>query len=102
QPGDLTCFQNRRTRALRAHQVARPQARTETGMSQEPENWSDAPANVELREDEAHVWCASLEPPAARLATCLSLLAPAERERAARFYFEKDRRHFTVARAVLR
>ncbi len=71
-------------------------------MSQEPENWSDAPASVEPHEDEAHVWCASLEPPAARLATCLSLLAPDERERAARFHFEKDHRHFTVARAVLR
>jgi 4'-phosphopantetheinyl transferase len=71
-------------------------------MMIERERWSAAPASVRLAEDEAHVWCASLEQAPPQLKAFLDLLAPDERERAERFHFEKDRHHFIVARGVLR
>lgn len=55
-----------------------------------------------LTTSEVHVWLASLEQPAELVRHFLTTLAPDERERAARFVFEKDRRHFTVARGILR
>lgn len=59
-----------------------------------PEQWR-------LPDDEVHVWRAVTEP-AHYEQTLLSLLSPAERERADRFHFQRDRRRFIVARGVLR
>jgi 4'-phosphopantetheinyl transferase len=55
-----------------------------------------------LREGEVHLWVAStaLGPEEAERAR--ALLDEAERERADRFYFERDRLRFTAARAILR
>ncbi|NET38586.1 MAG: 4'-phosphopantetheinyl transferase superfamily protein [Cyanothece sp. SIO1E1] len=49
-----------------------------------------------------HLWCASLDPPAAQIQHLAQLLSPDERVRAERFHFQKDSRHFTVARGILR
>ena len=60
------------------------------------------PSTLVLAGDEVHIWLASLEQPAERVRQLLATLSPDERERAERFYFEKDRRHFVVARGILR
>ncbi|HET8656000.1 MAG TPA: 4'-phosphopantetheinyl transferase superfamily protein [Longimicrobiaceae bacterium] len=51
---------------------------------------------------EAHVWRASLRPPAAELARLEELLSEDERARAERFRFADQRGGFVVARGVLR
>jgi len=54
----------------------------------------------QLQPDEVHVWLADLDqPPADNLK---SLLTEDEIVRAERFHFEKDRKHYIVARALLR
>lgn len=49
-----------------------------------------------------HVWCVSLDGSSESLAAASEVLSSDERERAARFRFDRDRRRFTVARATLR
>ncbi len=60
------------------------------------------PAGLSLATDEVHLWLASLEQAPDCVRSFLTTLAPDEQKRAARFYFEKDRRSFTVARGILR
>lgn len=67
-------------------------------MSPGPERLpADSPA-----EGEVHVWHASLEVPPATRAALAGLLGGDERERAARFRMDRDRRRFEVARGLLR
>ena len=57
----------------------------------------------ELRTDAVHVWTAHLDDiPARDLADLTALLDPEESARAARFHFERDRRHFAATRGFLR
>lgn len=49
-----------------------------------------------------HVWRAALDARAAEVEALFGTLSPEERERAERLRFEKDRRHFIVARGTLR
>jgi 4'-phosphopantetheinyl transferase len=68
-------------------------------------SWETAPPRPEwpaLPCEEVHVWRALLDAPAERVRRLLEVLAPDERERAARFHFERDRRRFAVARGLLR
>lgn len=65
-------------------------------------DWLEPPAALGLLEDEVHVWSLALEQPDEEREALARALSEDERQRAARFYFEKDRRHFTVARGVLR
>ena len=58
------------------------------------------PRPPQLGEHEVHVWLADLEGP--QESTFANVLAPDEQARAARFHFEKDRRHYIAARGVLR
>jgi len=55
-----------------------------------------------LPDSEIHVWCASLNVSLQNLSYYSSLLSQDEVARAGRFYFEKDRSHFMVARGILR
>ena len=55
-----------------------------------------------LENNEVHVWLASLDRAAPVVQGLLKTLAPDERSRAERFYFQKDRDHFIVARGILR
>ncbi|HWU90245.1 MAG TPA: 4'-phosphopantetheinyl transferase superfamily protein [Kofleriaceae bacterium] len=64
--------------------------------------WSPPPTRLALGEGEVHVWRVSLAPPPARLATLARTLRDDERERAARFYFERDRTAYTATRGALR
>jgi 4'-phosphopantetheinyl transferase len=52
--------------------------------------------------DEVHVWRATLDQTPSQIQGFLRNLAADERERAARFHFERDREHFVVARGMLR
>lgn len=65
-------------------------------------SWYPPPKVLTLGSDEVHVWRASLDLPASRVRGLLQTLAADERARAERFYFQKDREHFIVARGVLR
>lgn len=56
---------------------------------------------MELGND-THVWLASLDLSEPDLESLAVLLAPDERQRASRFHFDRDRRHFIVARGLLR
>jgi len=64
--------------------------------------WPAPPAGLRLGPAEVHVWRVNLEPPDAVVSRLRSSLSDDERERAARFVFEPDRRHFTVAHGILR
>lgn len=61
--------------------------------------WQWPPADLGLAEDEVHVWQVGLERP---FDSFLPLLSAAERERAARFYFARDRQRYVVGRGVMR
>lgn len=52
--------------------------------------------------NEIHVWLAGLEEGEICLDACANCLSSAERERAARFKFAQDRKHYVVAHAALR
>lgn len=71
-------------------------------MIPEKDKWEAAPLQALLAEDEVHVWCASLEQGQACVQALREHLDEAERAKADRFHFEKDRRHYTVGRGVLR
>src|SRR2546423_650551 len=64
--------------------------------------WQVPAEHPSLGSAEAHVWRASLEQPVRIVESLYRMLSPDERARANRFHFEKDRRHFIVARATLR
>lgn len=64
--------------------------------------WSKARLPSELSHDRVDVWRVALAQPEARVAALYRILAHDERARADRFYFEKDRRRFTVVRGALR
>jgi 4'-phosphopantetheinyl transferase len=55
-----------------------------------------------LGRGEVHVWRTALDLDPPRVAALAESLSPDERDRAARFHFERDRVRFTVARGVLR
>jgi 4'-phosphopantetheinyl transferase len=63
--------------------------------------WQSPGVELRLPRHEVHVWRARLDLPQS-LAGFLATLAPDEKERAARFHFQKDRNHFIVARGLLR
>ena len=65
-------------------------------------SWFLPPTNLTLSGDEVHVWCASLDLPSSDVENFENTLTVDERERAERFYFQKDRRRFIVGRGVLR
>ena len=64
--------------------------------------WHSPPQTFTLNHDEVHVWRSSLRWPDAQIQQWKTLLSTDERERADRFYFEKDREAYIAARGVLR
>jgi 4'-phosphopantetheinyl transferase len=61
--------------------------------------WSMPPASPSLQPGEVHVWRLTLDHP---VQLYLDLLQPEEIARANRFHFERDRKHFVIARGFLR
>ena len=67
-----------------------------------PEAWLTPPANLSLYADEVHIWRSPLDF-APQAMTCFSAsLSRDELDRASRYVFDKDRKHFVAARAILR
>ncbi len=64
--------------------------------------WGTPPDFVEARHDEVHVWRAFLDVVPSCIHKLSQVLSVDERERAERFRFQRDRRDFIVARALLR
>src|SRR5205807_31100 len=64
--------------------------------------WLPAPGELALGTDDVHVWRVPLGQPPDVVAALAHLLSEDERDRAARFYFERHRAAFTVARGALR
>jgi 4'-phosphopantetheinyl transferase len=64
--------------------------------------WSAPPNPLLLAENEVHVWRVPLEMSASNIEHLQHVLANKEIARARRFYFEKDRRNWIVAHALLR
>jgi 4'-phosphopantetheinyl transferase len=64
--------------------------------------WRPAPETLTLNNDEVHVWRAPLDVPELSVRSLWYLLAGDECQRAERYVFEKDRKHFVVARGLLR
>jgi 4'-phosphopantetheinyl transferase len=69
---------------------------------QELHAWQPRPAQLLLGADEVHVWRAPLDSNDPGLARLAGTLVGDEQERARRYYFEKDRRHFIAGRGLLR
>lgn len=66
------------------------------------DNWAIPSDGIRVRKDEVHVWLGSQHHPAERIEAFRRTLSADERERAARFHFERDRAHFIAARGMLR
>jgi 4'-phosphopantetheinyl transferase len=60
------------------------------------------PGACKLAAAEVHLWLLRLDDPRFAFAELVTLLHPEERQRAARFHFERDRRRFAIGRALLR
>jgi 4'-phosphopantetheinyl transferase len=77
-------------------------------MNDENRTWQVPPEEVTLSENEVHVWRASLtgensdKSENSRAYSLQHLLSIEERERAGKFYFERDRRNWVVAHGILR
>ena len=65
-------------------------------------SWQPAPAALALGPADVHVWRVPLASAPAEVDALARTLDADERQRAAKFYFERDRRSFTVARGALR
>ena len=64
--------------------------------------WRLPTESLELREQDVHIWQVGLDHGSSQTDGYLLTLSSDERERADRFYFQKDRESFIAARGVLR
>jgi 4'-phosphopantetheinyl transferase len=64
--------------------------------------WSEPQTWLAMAENDLHVWLANVPAARAHLAEFMAVLAPEERERAARFRFEQHRERSQIARGMLR
>lgn len=64
--------------------------------------WRPPPESLVLNREEVHVWSAHLNVLPTTVRSLADTLSPAERARAGRFRFEKDRNRYIVARGILR
>jgi 4'-phosphopantetheinyl transferase len=65
-------------------------------------SWLPAPERVRLRHADVHVWYADLDRLSETARNFEQLLSEDERQRASKFFFQRDRERFIVARGVLR
>jgi 4'-phosphopantetheinyl transferase len=71
-------------------------------MVVQQELWVKSPERPILTTGEVHVWRADLNRDRATINTYLKLLSADEKERAGKYFFQRDREYFVVARGVLR
>jgi 4'-phosphopantetheinyl transferase len=66
------------------------------------DRWTIAPVTPSWPLHDIHLWCADLNVSDPVLQQLAPTLSNDERQRAQRFYFERDRRHFIAGRGILR
>lgn len=71
-------------------------------MNAAKNQWINPPGELDLSEDVIHLWKVVLNVPSSQIQLMRKVLSPDELKRADRFYFEKDRNAFTMARGSLR
>ena len=71
-------------------------------MSDNKQSWNMSPAHVQLDLNEVHVWKSSLEVSYNVVNHLKDVLSADECDRAKRFHFEKDCRHWIVGHGILR
>lgn len=64
--------------------------------------WKSPPSSLILRENEVHLWRAFISILKPQLPKLQEILSDEEKEKATRFYFEKDRVRFSLGRGILR
>ena len=64
--------------------------------------FKSAPRDLELGNNEVHIWCVSLDQLASRFQILSQKLSMDEHMRAERFYFERDRKRYIIGRGILR
>lgn len=64
--------------------------------------WHAAPGGLQPVKGETDVFCAALDVPSRRLEELMPFLSEDERQRAGRFYWERDRHRFLTGRGLLR
>ena len=64
--------------------------------------WMAPPENLGLEDNDVHIWKVDLNVPGSHIQKLQEVLSADEIKRARRFYFQKDRNAFTVARGALR
>jgi 4'-phosphopantetheinyl transferase len=64
--------------------------------------WQPAPKSLQLGDREVHLWLVNLDLPLKKVKELKDVLSSDEKVRAERFYFEKHRNRFIVARSALR
>ena len=67
-----------------------------------PDSWSLAPESLKIHSNEVHVWRANLNVHSDRLRKYYQTLSTDERNRSARFKFQKDRDGYIAAHGILR
>jgi len=71
-------------------------------LASAPETLLALPGARPIEPDSVHVWCFTLQGSPNLIASCREKLSAAERERADRFVFDRDRIRYTIAHAMLR
>ncbi|HBL11403.1 MAG TPA: 4'-phosphopantetheinyl transferase [Cyanobacteria bacterium UBA11162] len=64
--------------------------------------WCPPPTDLSLSAGDVHVWCTELDLPIEQIENLAQILSPDEQQRADRFYFERDKKHFIAGRGILR
>jgi 4'-phosphopantetheinyl transferase len=71
-------------------------------MTSHTPSWHPSPDSLQLWHGDVHVWRAKLNHSGRTTQSFFRILTPDERSRAEKFYFQKDRDRFIMARAFLR
>jgi 4'-phosphopantetheinyl transferase len=75
---------------------------TQVAVTYLSSDWWTSPAAYPIASDEIHVWEFPLNARQSTVAEAGEALSPDERQRAARFHFERDARRFRIARSRMR
>lgn len=71
-------------------------------MFDESQQWNIPPADPQLTRDAVHVWLAHMDQYSMTIGNTPPVLSDDEQAKAAKFYFERDRRRYAAAHSILR